>query len=90
MTNYMIVESDTNKVLLTSDYDLELETQVEELEMEDVEYTIYEEVKPGCWEEAEFYCSHTQYHINSHGGWEERCDVISSHPSGCIAHRDVF
>lgn len=88
--NYIIVEEATNKVLLSTDYDLELEAFVEELEVGDVEFTIYEETKSGAWVEAEFYCRHVDYIVSSHGGWEERCENMSSVPGGCEIHRDVF
>lgn len=88
--DYIIVEEVTNKVLFSTDYDLELEAQVEELEMADVEFTIYERTEKGGWEEAEFYCEHSVIMSFSYGSWEERCENMSARPGGCWNHRGLY
>lgn len=87
---HMILCNDTRSVLAICNSDWELEAFVEELEVGDVEFTIYEQGKDGQWDVAEFYCTHTQTVVNAHGAYEERCENMSDLPNGCVAHRDVF
>lgn len=88
--DYIIVEEATNKVMFSTDYDLELEAKVEELEVADVEFTIYERTEKGGWEESEFHCEHFQGLVTSHGYMEERCENMSDRPGGCWNHRGLY
>lgn len=86
---HMILCNSTQSVLGMSDNDWELEAFIEELEVADVEFTIYEQGKDGQWSLAEFYCTHTQTVVTSYGMYEEDCENMSDVPGGCIEHRAV-
>lgn len=89
MTNYLVVDAN-NKVLLETDYDLELVAEVEEMRFHDEEFTIYEQTRKGDWVEAEFTCYHSQLYVTSHGNWEERCELVSKIPGYCEVHGECF
>lgn len=85
MKPYLVVHEDNSSAQVEGIW--ELEAYLDVLEENDMEYTIFERTKDNSWEVAEFYCEHTVYMQNAHGGWEERCENMGSKPGGCEVHR---